>query len=134
MNDAVRASLQKAVKKMLREGKYQISSHATDDYPEWNITAADIIECLKIGDLDRFEPREVDGVTKYLGSDRYRWYGQDQKDRVLRLIIAIDDEVITVSAAEAGNKARDAYLASDTVTLGQIEDESKNEGGSHGKM
>ena len=89
----------------------------------------EILECLKIGSITKLEPREVKGQIKYEGNDRFRWHGQDQKDRALRLIVIIDDETIVVSAAEANPKAAAAYLTDDAVVLADLEDNDESEDG-----
>jgi hypothetical protein len=111
------------VKKLVREKNYTITYHVLKDHPEREILEVDILECLKIGDIASLEPREVCGEEKYIGPNRYRWFGQDTKDRVLRLIIAIKENVIIISAAEATENQRDWYLEEDK--LGIIEKEEK---------
>ncbi len=85
-----------------------ISFHVLNDHPERDITAADIIEVLKIGSMAAAEPREVNGRKQYEGAQRYRWFGEDQRDRLLRLILVVKKHVIVCSAAEAteGQAAR----------------------------
>jgi hypothetical protein len=58
-------------KQLLKQQKYKITYHALHDHPERNITAADIIEAIKIGGISKVEPREVAGSVKYDGADRY---------------------------------------------------------------
>ena len=76
-------------KKLFRENRYAIDPHATDDYPERNITAVDIIEAIKIGGV-------VDEGKTGEGNDRYIWVGEDMADRVLRLVVVIRNNLIVV--------------------------------------
>jgi hypothetical protein len=115
-------------KKLIREGKFRITQHVMLDHPERNITAVDILECLKIGNLVSLEPKVNKGEQKYFGLDRYRWFGQDTKDRVLRLIVSISANVIIISAAEATTTQTQKYLAEDEEGLMKFsadEDEGK---------
>ena len=98
---------------LVRQGKYQISYHALNDHPERNITAADIIEVLKIGSIADLELRIVAGREKYEGAQRYRWFGEDERDRVLRLILVVKDNVIVISAVEATNRQSARYQQED---------------------
>ena len=98
------------VRRLVRAGNYKITRHALEDHPERKITAADILECLKIGDAASLEPRNNGTEIKYTGSDRYRWFGQDTLDRVLRLIISISSNVIVISAAEVTENQEKRYL------------------------
>jgi hypothetical protein len=104
-------------KKLVRKGKYRITYHVMVDHPERNITAADILECLKIGSAVSLEPRKGEDQEKYWGADRYRWFGQDSQDRVLRLIVSIQTNVIVISAAEATRIQRERYLEEDEEGL-----------------
>lgn len=98
--------LTKKAKKLFREGKYAIDSHATDDYPERQITAADIIEVLKIGSI-------VGEGTQGEERNRYLWVGEDTADRVLRLVVVIRDDLIVISAVEAGKRLKANYRSED---------------------
>jgi hypothetical protein len=101
-------------KRLVRASQYLIGRHATDDYPERQIAVADILECLKIGNAVAFEPQVIRGQLRYRGNARYRWFGEDQKDRVLRLIVIVTERVIVVSAAHATPKQAERYHAEDT--------------------
>lgn len=128
MSEPIYKELTTQAKKFVREGKYKITYHVMVDHPERHITVADILECLKIGDIVSLEPRTVAGREKYTGTDRYRWFGQDAKDRVLRLIVSITGNVIVISAAEATLTQRDRYLSEDEeglVKSSSDEDESR---------
>ncbi|MGK5084172.1 hypothetical protein WDW37_12825 [Bdellovibrionota bacterium FG-1] len=109
-------------KRLVRAQQYLISQHVMNDHPERLITAVDILECLKIGSAVALELREIGGQYKYSGNDRYRWFGEDQKDRVLRLIVIIEDQTVVVSAAEATEKQAERYHAEDQVGLAAEKD------------
>ena len=119
------AKLTVKAKRLVRAKRYMISRHAMDDHPERQITAADILECLKIGSAVALEPRELDGQTKYSGDNRFRWFGEDQKDRVLRLIVIIEEQTVVVSAAQATEKQTDRYHAEDQTGLAAEKDEKE---------
>jgi len=98
--------LTKKAKKLLRDGAYFIDRHATDDYPERMITAADIKEVIKIG--------SVVGVgNPGEGKDRYLWVGEDAGDRILRLVVVIQDDLIVISAVEANQTQTKDYRKED---------------------
>ena len=101
MSDDDFLKLSQKARSLVRHGKYRISLHALEDHPERQITAVDILEVLKIGHIATAEPNMKDGKTLYSGDQRYRWFGEDQNDRVLRLIIAVKGNVVVISAAEA---------------------------------
>jgi hypothetical protein len=102
--------LTKQAKALVRSNKYKISFHALYDNPQRNITAVDILQVLKEGAIKQLEPREVAGKTKYVGADRFRWLGEDAGDRILRLIVVITENVVVVSAVEAGPIDKKSYL------------------------
>jgi uncharacterized DUF497 family protein len=94
--------LTRKAKRLFRERKFAIDPHATDDYPERNITAADIIEVIKIGSVTS------EGNTGE-GSDRFLWVGEDAADRVLRLVVVIRNNLLVISAAEANRAQTTQY-------------------------
>ena len=102
-------SLTVRVKRLVRQGRYRLSSHVLHDHPERWITEANILEAIKSGRLASREPREVDGRIRYSGEDRFRWLGADQKDRVLRLIVVITETVVVVSAVKATERQSERY-------------------------
>lgn len=104
MDQASLDNITRQVKQLFGKGKYKISFHVLNDHPERNITAADIIETIKEGRTAQVEPREKDGEQKYSDDNRFRWFGTDTKDRVLRLILVVKAQVIIVSAAVATEK------------------------------
>jgi len=63
--------------------------------------AEDMLEVLKTGEASSMEPRIVGNKTVYGGEQRVRWFGRDQNDRIIRLIIVVKENVIVVSAAMA---------------------------------
>lgn len=85
------------------------------------------LECLKIGSAVALEPREVNGVVKYQGDDLFRWFGEDQKDRVLRIIVVITDDVVVVSAAVATTGQEYKYREEDQEGLATELDEEEEE-------
>jgi len=105
--------LSRQARSLVRAGKYIISEHALNDHPERDIKIEDILEVLKIGEAISEEPREVDGVEIYRGTQRYRWFGEDQNDRVLRLIVVIKANVVIISAAIATERQAERYRAED---------------------
>lgn len=94
--------LTKKAKRLFRERKFAIDPHATDDYPERNITAADIIEVIKIGGV-------IGEGNQGEGSDRFLWVGEDAADRVLRLVVVIRNNLLVISAAEANRTQTARY-------------------------
>jgi hypothetical protein len=102
--------LTKRAKELVRANRYKISFHALYDNPQRNITAVDILQVLKEGAIKQLEPREVAGEIKYVGADRFRWLGEDAGKRILRLILVITENVVVVSAVEAGPTDQKSYL------------------------
>lgn len=105
-------------KRLVREKEYEIDPHATDDYSEREIFVDDVLETLKTGSIISEESAEK-GTSFYVGETRYRWIGQDIKDRVLRLIVLFKkfkrmhkekEKLIVVSACEANTSEAKAYL------------------------
>ncbi len=101
------------VKNLVRQGDYKITFHVLHDNPDRQITAADILEVLKVGNVKQLEPRTEGKTVKYSGADRYRWVGQDAQDRVLRLIVVVSNGVVIVSAAISNPNEAKQYLAED---------------------
>lgn len=101
------AELTRRAKELFRAKKYFIAPHATDDYPERNITAVDIIEVIKIGSV-------VGRGNLGEGRSRYVWVGEDASDRVLRLIVVIENNLIVVSAAQANSTQEEDYRDEDS--------------------
>jgi hypothetical protein len=102
------------IRSLVRQGKFSITYHVLNDHPERNISAVDILECLKIGSVASAEPKEIDGKEQYTGDQRYRWFGEDESDRVLRLILVVEADVIVVSAAEATSGQAERYRKEDS--------------------
>ena len=109
MSKVILDELTKQAKELVRANRYKISFHALYDNPQRNITAADILQVLKEGAIKQLEPREVAGEIKYVGADRFRWLGEDAGDRILRLIVVIAENVVVVSAVEAGPTDQKSY-------------------------
>lgn len=107
------SGLTATVHRLVRQGKYKISLHALKDHPERGITASDILECLKIGGIADEEPRRIGNEIRYEGDPRYRWFGEDQTSRVIRLILVIKANVIVVSAALATEGQVERYHKED---------------------
>ena len=107
------STLTAKVRRLVREGRYLISTHALKDHPERGIAADHILECLKLGSVAAVESREVEGKIRYEGSRRYRWFGEDHRDRVLRLILVIRTDVVVISAAEATEGQAERYRRED---------------------
>lgn len=56
----------------------------------------------------------VHGKPQFSGrSDRYRWNGKDQKERVLSLLIVIENNVVVVHANIATPEQAQAYEKED---------------------
>ncbi len=107
------------VKRLVREREYDIDPHATENYPEREIFVDDVLETLKTGSIVSKEDADEGRTSFYVGETRYRWVGQDIKDRVLRLIVLFKkftrmhkekEKVIVVSACKANASETKAYL------------------------
>jgi len=108
------ASLSRNVRTMIRAGKYVITDHVTKDHPERQIKKDDILEVLKIGNAIEHFPRFIDGKLQYSGhSERYKWVGEDQKDRILSLLITIENNVVVVHANQATTEEAKRYKMED---------------------
>lgn len=108
------AKLSKQVRSMVRKGNYAITDHVTKDHAERAIKKDDILEVLKTGEVTEHLPLIVRGKPQFFGtSDRYRWNGKDQKDRVLSILIVIENNVVVVHADLATTVQVEAYEKED---------------------
>ena len=106
--------LSKQVRALVRKGSYVITDHVTKDHPERDIKKDDVLEVLKTGSITEHLPQMGEGKLQFSGrSDRYRWTGKDQKERVLSLLIVIEDNVVVVHADVATAKETEAYEKED---------------------
>ena len=110
MDELVRKGLSRKIRALVRLGRYQIDSHAYADYPERKITIDDILEVLKVGEIEDEAPNVDKSELKYTGEQRYIWYGIDIKDRPIRLIIKVTSGVLVISAAHPSAKKARAML------------------------
>ena len=53
------------------------------------------------------------------GEDRYLWAGEDTADRVLRLVVVIQDDLVIISAVEANKGLTAGYRNEDDPTKGK---------------
>lgn len=105
MENDLKKSLTAQIKRLVRQLDYQIDPHAYKDYPERSIGVDDILEVLKTGEIENESPKtDENGLEKYRGEQRYVWFGIDIKDRVIRLIIKVQNGFLVISAAQAGPK------------------------------
>lgn len=97
------------IRRLVRQHDYQIDPHAYEDYPERNIGIDDILEVLKTGEVEDESPKtDESGLEKYQGEQRYIWYGVDIKDRIIRLIIKVQNGLLVILAVQAGpNKSEE---------------------------
>ncbi len=109
------------VKTKVKEDDFQISSHALS-YKERGYSADDIKEALETG-------RAVwsEGPDKY-GANRFRWYGYTSHQKAIRLIIAIDEKLVVVSASPANWSNLEYYFRPDYSPIGWTEFQFKKDG------
>src|SRR5690606_591162 len=106
--------LSRMVRSMVRKGQFAITDHVTKDHPERDIKKDDVKQALLTGDIVEHLPLLVDGKPQFSGrNDRYRWNGKDQKDRVLSLLIVIENNVVVVHANFATPEQAQAYEEED---------------------
>ena len=106
--------LSRQVRSMVRKGAYVISDHVTKGHPERDIKKDDIKQVLLTCDVVERLPLLVDGKPQFVGrSDRYAWIGKDQKDRVLKLLIVVEDNVVVVHASAATPEQVQTYEKED---------------------
>lgn len=105
MDSTAKQKLSTQIRRLVRQNDYQIDPHAYLHYPERQIGIDDILEVLKTGEVEDESPKtDESGLEKYQGEQRYIWYGVDIKDRVIRLIIKVQNGLLVISAVEAGPK------------------------------
>lgn len=108
------SGLSRQVRSMVRKGFYVITDHVTKDHPERDIKKDDVKQALLTGDIVERLPLLVGGKPQFSGrSDRFRWNGRDQKERVLSLLIVIENNVVVVHADLATPEQAQAYEKED---------------------